>query len=82
MKPDIDRLFSLADLTIGSSCRVNSIELAGLLRRRIIDLGILPGTVVECIRRSPAGDPTAYRVRGATIALRNADASQIKVSLI
>jgi ferrous iron transport protein A len=70
---------SLSDLAIGSSGRVNSIELAGLLRRRILDLGIIPGTVIECIRKSPAGDPTAYFVRGTMIALRSDDASQIKV---
>lgn len=81
MKINIDRL-SLADLPVGSSCRVNSVELVGLLKRRILDLGILPGTVIECIRRSPAGDPTAYSIRGATIALRHDDASQIRVSLI
>lgn len=81
MRTLADRL-SLSDLDVGSSCRVNSVELVGLLRRRILDLGIIPGTVVECIRKSPAGDPTAYGVRGATIALRHDDASQIKVSLI
>lgn len=81
MKNNSDRL-SLADLPVGSTCRVNSVELAGLLKRRILDLGIIPGTVVECIRKSPAGDPTAYGVRGATIALRHDDASQIRVSLI
>lgn len=81
MKTVTDR-FSLSDLTVGSSCRVNSVELAGLLRRRILDLGIIPGTIIECIRKSPAGDPTAYDIRGATIALRHDDASQIIVSLI
>lgn len=73
---------SLSDLTVGSSCRVNSVELVGLLRRRILDLGIIPGTVVECVRKSPAGDPIAYWVRGTMIALRSNDASQIKVCLL
>lgn len=81
MKTSLDRL-SLADLTAGSAGLVSSVELAGLLRRRILDLGIIPGTVVECIRKSPAGDPAAYYVRGATIALRHDDARQIKVSLL
>jgi ferrous iron transport protein A len=81
MNNNTDRL-SLADLPVGSTCLVSSVELTGLLRRRILDLGIIPGTVVECIRKNPAGDPTAYGVRGATIALRHDDASQIKVSLI
>jgi len=81
MKTNTDRL-SLSDVTIGSFCRVNSVELVGLLRRRIYDLGIIPGTTIECVRKSPSGDPTAYTVRGSTIVLRYDDAKQIKVSQI
>lgn len=72
---------SLAQLHIGQTCHVNTIELTGLLKRRILDLGIVPGTLVECVRRSPSGNPIAYHVRGTTIALRNEDADFIKVKL-
>jgi ferrous iron transport protein A len=71
---------SLADLPVGSSGLVGSVELVGMLRRRVLDLGIIPGTVVACVRKSPAGDPTAYAVRGSTIALRSVDAARIKLS--
>ncbi|HMM23026.1 MAG TPA: FeoA family protein [Selenomonadales bacterium] len=70
---------SLADLKVGTTGKISSIELDGLLRRRILDLGILPGTQVQCVRKSPAGDPIAFRVRDTTIALRSDDASLIKV---
>lgn len=69
----------LSHLSIGSSCTIAEIGLNGLLRRRIQDLGITPGTTVECLRRGPSGDPTAYVVRGTTIALRKEDAYQINV---
>ncbi len=69
----------LSQLSIGSSCKIGEIGLNGLLRRRIQDLGITPGTTVECLRRGPSGDPTAYVVRGTTIALRKEDAHQINV---
>ena len=75
-----DRLLSLADLRIGTVGRISSVELAGLLRRRILELGMIPGTEVECIRKSPAGDPIAFRVRNTTIALRSDDASLIKIN--
>jgi DtxR family Mn-dependent transcriptional regulator len=52
----------------------------GLERRRLLDLGVLPGTVIEAEMRSPSGDPTAYRIRGATIALREEQASQIHIT--
>lgn len=70
---------SLADLTIGASCKISSVEVEGLLRRRVLDLGIIPGTLVQCIRKSPSGDPIAFGVRGTTIALRVDDASLIKI---
>jgi DtxR family Mn-dependent transcriptional regulator len=53
--------------------------LRGAERRRLIDLGILPGTAITVVRRGPSGDPTAYLVRGGVIALRSSQASQIRV---
>ncbi len=71
--------YTLADLTVGSIGQVVSVELSGLLRRRILDLGLVPGTPVQCIRKSPAGNPVAYLIRGTLIALRSDDARLIKV---
>jgi ferrous iron transport protein A len=45
----------------------------------MMDLGILPGTVIEAEMTSPGRDPTAYRVRGALIALREEQASMIRI---
>jgi len=70
---------SLADLSIGSAARIVSLELGGLLRRRILDLGMVPGTQVRCVRKSPSGDPIAFQVRGCIIALRTEDLKNIKV---
>lgn len=72
---------ALSEMAVGSSCIVASIELKGLLRRRILDLGMVPGTYIRCVRKSPAGDPVAYAVRGCTIALRSDDARLIRAYL-
>ena len=40
-------------------------------------LGLVPGTRVTCVGKSPAGDPAAYAFRGAVIALRRADAEEV-----
>jgi DtxR family Mn-dependent transcriptional regulator len=48
-------------------------------RRRFLDLGILPGTVITAEISSPGGDPTAYRIRDALIALRREQADLITV---
>ncbi len=72
---------TLADIPIGSRAEVVALSPAcrGAERRRFLDLGILPGTVIQAEMRSPSGDPTAYRIRGALIALRRAQAELIKV---
>jgi DtxR family Mn-dependent transcriptional regulator len=51
----------------------------GAERRRLMDLGVLPGTVIGAELRSPSGDPTAYRIRDAMIALRAEQAVLIRV---
>ncbi len=72
-------VIALSAISAGDCCRVAAIELNGLLRRRVLDMGLIPGTAVECVRRSPSGDPIAFRVRDSVIALRHEDASRIKV---
>ncbi len=76
---DQAQIIPLSFLAVGSACKVAQLDLDGLLRRHILDLGIIPGTTIECIRRGPSGDPTAYGVRGTTVALRNEDARLINV---
>jgi DtxR family Mn-dependent transcriptional regulator len=51
----------------------------GQERRRLLDLGVLPGTIIRAEMRSPNGDPTAYRIRDALIALRAEQAEVIRV---
>jgi DtxR family Mn-dependent transcriptional regulator len=52
----------------------------GMQRRRLLDLGFVPGTEVEAELRSAGGDPTAYRIRGTLIALRRDQASMIAIA--
>ena len=68
---------TLARLEPGQSGVVEELKCDGLPRRRLLDLGFVPGTEVEAVMRSPGGDPTAYRVRGAMIALRSKEAKEI-----
>ena len=48
----------------------------------MLDLGLIHNTVVKPLIKSPAGDPIAYEIRGAIIALRSEEASQILVELV
>ena len=68
---------SLDTLRVGQSARVSQIEAEPAMRRRLLELGLVPGTRVTCTAVSPAGDPAAYAVRGAVIALRRRDAAGV-----
>ncbi len=71
----------LAGLKPGERARVLGLSPAcrGPERRRLLDLGFVPGSEVEVEMASPAGDPVAYRVRGTVVALRRAQAALIRV---
>jgi DtxR family Mn-dependent transcriptional regulator len=60
-------------LQLAPSCR-------GLQRRRLLDLGFVPGTGVAAELASAAGDPIAYRVRGALVALRRDQARLVQIA--
>jgi DtxR family Mn-dependent transcriptional regulator len=74
----------LAELPLGQPGKVVSISPAcrGAERRRFMDLGILPDTLIMAELRSPSGDPTAYRLRGTLIALRREQANLINVTCL
>ena len=72
----------LSSLKAGEQARVVSLSprLRGVERRRLMDLGILPGTKVRAELVSTGGDPVAYRIRGALIALRREQSDLIFVT--
>ena len=72
-------MMTLDELEIGKSGVIMAVNGEGALRRRLLDIGLVEGTRVECLQRSPAGDPIAYLIRGAVIALRTEDSSRILV---
>jgi DtxR family transcriptional regulator, Mn-dependent transcriptional regulator len=75
------RCRTLADARVGEGVRVLGVAptCQGPQRRRLLDLGVVPGTVIEPELVSASGDPVAYRIRGAVIALRRHQAEWIEV---
>ena len=71
---------SLTNLKVGQRARVTALHSGGSMRRRLQDIGLIEGTEVECVQKSPAGDPVAYRIRGALIALRAEDSARVLVT--
>lgn len=70
----------LPDIPPGGSAVVKRLCARGNMRRRLLDLGLVEGARVECLGRSPLGDPSAYVIRGAVIAIRSEDSRNIIVS--
>lgn len=72
----------LHQLPVGSFAKVRGLVATSKDRRRMLDLGLIFDTVVEALCKSPAGDPTAYEIRGAVIALRTEEAAKIMVEQV
>ena len=74
----------LSSLQAGAVARVLSISnrIRGRERRRLFDLGLIPGTEITVEMISPGGDPTAYRIRGSVIALRESQTRLIRVQKV
>ena len=76
MKKEVCELCGLRD---GECGRVTALEEGRSLRQRLLDLGFVEGTRVKRLFSAPSGDPAAYLIREAVIALRASDAAGIKV---
>lgn len=72
---------TLAQLPVGRSGRIDTLLARGMTRRRLLDLGLVPGTEVKTIRSSPSGDPIAYKIRGTVIALREEVAREVLIRM-
>jgi DtxR family Mn-dependent transcriptional regulator len=72
---------TLGTLKVGETGVVLGISKAcrGMQRRRLMDLGVIPGTVISADLKSASGNPTAYNIRGALIALRKDQANLIHI---
>ena len=69
----------LSKIQEGESAVVRELTSTGSMRRRLLDIGLVEGTNIECLQKSPAGDPVAYLIRGAVIALRAEDSAAVLV---
>ena len=70
---------TLSSLSPGQSARVRGLLPGCPMYRRFQDQGLIEGTLVRCLMKSPLGDPKAYLIRGAVIALRKSDSDTVTV---
>ena len=72
----------LSELRVGESATVCALLSEVCMRRRLMDIGLIVGTRVTCVGRSPGGDPAAYAIRGAIIAIRDRDSTEVIIKPI
>ena len=66
-------------LKAGQTAKVVKLNTKGSMRRRFMDLGLVENTSIVCLGQSPAGDPKAFLIKGAVIAIREEDSSTVIV---
>lgn len=74
-------IIPLTKLPVKKSGFIMVMENEGLIRRRLLDLGFVPGTRIKLLRKSPSGNPRAYLIRGTVIALRKEETDLIFVEV-
>lgn len=73
-------MLTLEQVTPGTSVVVEKVGGARSFRRRLMELGIIPGTRVEVLRVAPFGDPLELRARGCNLSIRAAEARHVEVA--
>ena len=72
----------MTDLPLNVRGRICYMDAEGMIRRRLMDLGFVPGTEVEIIRRRPGRGAAVYLLRGTMIVLRKEQSEHIFIELI
>jgi Fe2+ transport system protein FeoA len=70
----------LSDLKPGESGVVTGLCGEARLSARLMEMGVIPGRLIEVIRKAPFGDPVEYRVCGVRISMRSADAACVEMT--
>lgn len=76
------KIITLDKLKIGETAKVISVNNKGSIRRRLLDIGFVPSTLITASLASPFNDPIAYRVKNAQIAIRKCDSKYIVVEVL
>jgi Fe2+ transport system protein FeoA len=70
---------SLLDLPLGLHAEIESIDCGRSLSRRLMEMGLLPGTRIRVVRVAPLGDPIEVRLRNYSLSVRRAEAARVAV---
>lgn len=69
----------LSELKVGQTSIIKAVGGEGELRLRLLDMGLIPGTVVTIQKTAPLGDPVQITLRGYELTIRKEDAQKIEI---
>ena len=72
-------IHTLNHIQVGQNAVIKKMLNNDAMKRRLSDVGLIEGTTVSCVAKAPCGDPKAFAVRGAVIALREEDSKNILI---
>jgi ferrous iron transport protein A len=72
----------LNKLSVGDVAEVVTVQGTGQGQRRILDMGLVPGTKLKVVRTAPLGDPVEFILRGYALTLRKQDAANVIVRIV
>ncbi len=75
-----DEILKLNSLREGEWAVIDNAFNEPVMKRRLYDMGFVPGTLVGCVQTAPFGDPKAYMIKNTVIALRSEDSEKISVT--
>lgn len=77
----MNKVIHLNDMHAGQKAVIKELKAKAEIHRRLLDIGMVRGTKVECVGKSPGGDPIAFLIRGAVIAIRSEDCGDIVIQI-
>lgn len=75
------KIITVEKMLVGSSAIIAEISGDSLIRRRLMEMGVLPGSVLKLVRWAPLGDPAECQIRGYKLSIRRSEAALISVSV-
>lgn len=72
----------LNELKLLAKGTIKSIKSSGALKRKLLDMGIVPGSQLEVVRVAPLGDPVEVRIKGYNLSLRKEEAKQVTIEVV
>ncbi len=71
---------TLRELPAGSAAKVTRVHGDGVVSKRLMEMGVIPGTEIRMIKSAPFGDPMQIRILGYSLALRRNEAASIEIA--